>query len=1108
MNWYFKFVANHPFVVVSTIGTLSVAALIISLISSKQPDFSDPQLGFETRGTIIAKRIISWENLYEAARPSGILTVNPNAVNSVFKSTNTSSNNSSTSKELLSNFLWHTQLNNSSSEEENYGKVKKLNDKVENYNDDEESFEIEKNFEEDFSNLESAHNHSHDHLSSDGFFCDVINPDYSHLVVETVNSSQSLLSLDALKSICIIQENLMNNEIMDSICQTVSHGHCCNPWSLPNYIALLYNHTSCFNITEKSVGKTKALLYECSKYYNNLQLSSDCHDKTLCRGVPKKCKKFNAVYNILYYLTDVDFLPSNYSKIKKENVFLNYTMIFLPIARSSAILPYYYNLSSSILKHDSVFVSAMDLGLKNTLFNDCLVRDAFLTVAGGGFMILCIWTYTNSIVITISTLLAVFMSLITSYFIYTFIFNIKFFPFMNLLAIIVAIGIGADDAFIFHKIWNCLKMDKGNPCLVKLVSDTLKHSSLSMFVTSLTTAAAFYSSSVSSITAINCFSVFAGTAVLVNFLLTVTWLPACFVISQKNLFPSVLCQCQPNFFNQFQTANKYLYQVKATIEKSLITLIFRLRWLWLIIFSAIAIGSSVIVLYHPKLRLPDSKNFHLFQSSHLFEKYDFVYKDKFWFERLERVTGWDNSNFKLPLRFVWGIHPVDNGNYFEPNSKGTLEFDPTFDMADPESQAWLLDFCRHLRTQPFYQSTHGPLLPNCFIESFKNWMQRRCKDSIDNIDRTPCCESSLFPFERETFKKCIKEAIGSLYETPSDYFLPGVAGPKFSKTSSGEIKVVVVEYDSNYSNSLSFTDMHAFYTEVEDWFQKQLEGAPRGMKNGWFISHLGFYDLQLALSNGTSVAIGVSMMIALTVFFFVSLNLLISIYTVITISCIIFVTVGFLVLIGWRLNVLESIAVTTAIGLAVDFSLHYGIHYGLSIDNDRKSAVEFTLNKMIGPTFMAALTTGAAGFFMLPSSVLAYIQIGVFLLILMTSSWFYSTIFLMSLLSVFGPLKGFGQFSYKHIFRLCSEKDINSPAQSNKTLYTNIFSDVLPSSSATDEIVSRSPRNSREIHEVKTLTGLNRKKWRLKNGKKSCLKHQSSEENAFSITTPLSDKNG
>lgn len=85
--------------------------------------------------------------------------------------------------------------------------------------------------------------------------------------------------------------------------------------------------------------------------------------------------------------------------------------------------------------------------------------------------------------------------------------------------------------------------------------------------------------------------------------------------------------------------------------------------------------------------------------------------------------------------------------------------------------------------------------------------------------------------------------------------------------------------------------MHDFYTEVETWFQQQLIHAPPGMKNGWFISQLGFYDLQLALSDGTPVAIGVSMITALAVFFLVSLNLLISIYTIITISFIIFVTV-------------------------------------------------------------------------------------------------------------------------------------------------------------------------------------------------------------------------
>lgn len=72
---------------------------------------------------------------------------------------------------------------------------------------------------------------------------------------------------------------------------------------------------------------------------------------------------------------------------------------------------------------------------------------------------------------------------------------------------------------------------------------------------------------------------------------------------------------------------------------------------------------------------------------------------------------------------------------------------------------------------------------------------------------------------------------------------------------------------------------------------------------------------------------------------------------------------------------LESIAVTTAIGLAVDFSLHYGVNYQLSEESSREPAVAFSLGRMGGPTLMAALTTGAAGALMLPSSVLPYIQV-------------------------------------------------------------------------------------------------------------------------------------
>jgi len=432
----------------------------------------------------------------------------------------------------------------------------------------------------------------------------------------------------------------------------------------------------------------------------------------------------------------------------------------------------------------------------------------------------------------------------------------------------------------------------------------------------------------------------------------------------------------------------------------------------------------------------------------------------------------DSLIAKLPLRFVWGIMPVDNGDYLDPRTRGTLIYDDTFDMAAPESQRWLLGFCQRLRMQSFYQLMLGPLLPNCFITSFKSWMQRRCRDPVDNIDRTPCCENSTFPYKRHVFETCIVQAIVNLYETPL-YLIPSTAGLKFSYEKHPKIRALVVEYDSNHSYSLSFSDMDNFFRQVESWARKELSEAPPGMRNGWFVSQLEFYDLQRTLSRDTLIAIGVSMGIALVVLLLVTLNILISLYAILTISCIIFVTVAVLVLLGWKLNVLESIAVSVAIGLAVDFSLHYGVHYRMCPDgDDRESAVTYAISRMGGPTAMAALTTAAAGAFMLPSAVLAYIQIGIFLVAVMAISWIYSTFFLGSLLRVGGPQHGFGQFSYPHIDKNCCLNGDGGSGGSSavdrvKTVYTNVLSESTLSTSST--ICALHPSAS-ESHELEALS--------------------------------------
>uniref|UniRef100_A0A182W1K9 SSD domain-containing protein n=1 Tax=Anopheles minimus TaxID=112268 RepID=A0A182W1K9_9DIPT len=1042
MQWYYKLLARRPQLVLVAVGTFSVACIVVALCTRKLPDFDDPTLGFEARGTSIGKRWTAWRNLLEETSSAGRLVANPKELTlgrnnllhrPITGEASIPKRRKNKSKKKTANTVDGEAAKKHTKYSKNIRILKELyhNQSVANgeiisfeeYDNEtmshrggrQEVWEYGRNqsyYTEEVGNktmekkrakwdtlrkLKPPPEPIETHIPSDGFFCESPNKEYAHLVVQRINHNlnESMFELNAFLALCELEQTIVKVAHYGDICQReLTSDECCRPWSIVNYATFLSNKSSCFELNEEDVAMVKTLLYDCFQYYHNMKLSNDCIGSRCI--APSECKQHNAVYNMLHYLTNVDFIRQNESA-----EFLNATMIFLPIARSIKSMEFYHSLSQVNLANDLVSVVAMDMGLKNALFDECLLRDGWLIGLGGIFVVLCMWLYTGSLFVTLMTVVAVTFSLGIAYFIYSFIFELTFFPFMNLLAVIVVVGIGADDAFIFLKIWQCTIADRmkcgggivipivpstsscnseasgtgtrgASDTLVEIMGSTLRHAALSMLVTSLTTAAAFYASYVSSITAVRCF---------------------------------------------------------GRVEDAIIDLIITLPWLWITLLGTIGIMSGVLVLHWPKLRLPDSPDFKLFISNHPFERYDSVYKDMFWFEKMYTTT----ETFKIPLRFVWGVLPVDRGNFLDPEQRGELYFDESFNMSAPESQQWLLQFCRRIKNQTFYQTSYGLLLPNCFIENFISWMARRCNDSMGEIDRTPCCEISPFPFTPDIFDQCLPESISSLYETPREFFIPGVAGPKFDRSSflaaGGQqemgsvarpsqnandkiVKAVVIEYESTQIFTMSYHEIESFVRTVERWLAEQLHDAPATMANAWFISELEFFDLQDTLSTGTMVAIAMAMAVALLVLMLVTLNVLISLYAIVTVTLTILTTVAMLVLLGWKLNVLESVAVSTAIGLAVDFSLHYGVHYRLSTEPDRCSSTRFSLQRMLGPTAMAAITTGIAGALMLPSSVLAYIQIGVFLVIVMSISWLYATFFLMSLLRLIGPQYGFGQFRY------------------------------------------------------------------------------------------------
>lgn len=279
---------------------------------------------------------------------------------------------------------------------------------------------------------------------------------------------------------------------------------------------------------------------------------------------------------------------------------------------------------------------------------------------------------------------------------------------------------------------------------------------------------------------------------------------------------------------------------------------------------------------------------------------------------------------------------------------------------------------------------------------------------MTNESNRPCCKTYKFPFKQHIFDLCLPRFIKDLHASKL-FYSTSIGGPKFQnnpqKGKPPIVKALVIDGESNYTISASYIEMKQFLNEVEAWFSNELKSAPPGLQNGWFTSYLDFYDLQDTLRAGITTSIYVAMGVSMLLLLIVTFDFNISFFAAVTVIFSILASVAILVLMDWKLNILESVAITTAVGLAVDFSLHIGIQYRLSHHKTRTSSVNYTMSRILGPTAMAALTTGTAGSFMLFSNVLPYRQIGIFLVVIMSVSWLFATFFLTSLLRVAGPEK-------------------------------------------------------------------------------------------------------
>ncbi|XP_033734465.1 protein dispatched homolog 1-like [Pecten maximus] len=1008
---YVRVLAHYPYVVLLAVFVVVATCLILSTTVIQLPDFGDPMAGFEPRGTDLGERLVTFHNvMYNPNNKLSLLPFGAGFEDQIEDQITDKTDNDTE--------LWDEQ-----------GYVKRSTKRT--------------------------------------TLCNLPDKDYRGLarIVFRSKDGSNLFSADKIRHMCRVEEERIHTHpTYPGMCLRANDDSCCRSWSLGNYIAFLTGHENCSEIRDEDVSKVGRLLQSCAPFYHNYTLKHNCDTlkrgakRYICQNMPKKCMRLNTVYDIFHYIADVEFLPAN-NKVSRP--VLSWAVTFLPVYAKENTVELYKHMEEWTESLEEVQIVGVNFGIKYVLFSEYLMSDTVWLVSAACVIFLIIWLYCASLFITIMTFLMMFWSLELAYFIYMLVFEIKFFPYMNLVTVIIVIAIGADDVFIYSKVWHLAKSEPNNGTLEKIVSNTLKHATLSMFVTSFTTAAALFTTTISSITAIKCFSIYAGLTVVCNFVLVVTWLPASIIIHDK------WCNCEAWYNPEFLTNKGICYYMcivpykvhdqfsewsKILFEKVVPFIMIKLRILWIVLLGGIGIGGIIVIFFYPKLKLPSSEKFQVFSSDHLFEHYDFVLNSKFWFEREHT-----EHRSLLPLTIVWGVLPIDNGNSLDPYDKGDLKFDYSFNPLTSNAQKWFLNFCKKIRQTDFYFDLPGFQFTNCMFEDFQALMKRPCIDYMQGIDHSPCCNATESqPLSSTSMLQCLTEYIPVLRTTPGvryNFYTPGL------RFYNGRICAFIVQFLSNETFSFAYDRINVFYKKVNSWVKQELSTAPPEIKNGWFISDFEFYDLQNSLLGETPLAFGVSLAVVSVVAFLTTLNLLISFLAILSIAFVMFTTVAALVLLGWDLNILESVVVTVAIGMSIDYTLHYGVSYQLCPDFDRKTRVSTSVARLGNVISMAALTTFLAGAMMMPSTVLVYQKFGIFLMLIISISWTYSTFFFQGLLCVCGPTKGFTQLHWPS-----SECCSNSvPDRRDKTRYSTSESTMSTSS-------SYHHTTSSESHEMEPLT--------------------------------------
>ncbi|CAD5224616.1 unnamed protein product [Bursaphelenchus okinawaensis] len=574
-------------------------------------------------------------------------------------------------------------------------------------------------------------------------------------------------------------------------------------------------------------------------------------------------------------------------------------------------------------------------------FNDKITRqisyDCALATVSVLVVLMGVLLYTTNFILTIATFVCMMLSIGFAFFVYIFVCNINFFPFLNLLVIVISIVIGFDDLFLLVNHYRHYKSFYANG---EAMINALEHCGKGMFVTSATTAAAFVCNLQSNILILKCFGVFAGLTIIANYIFAVTALPSLILLTDKINCKSQKLIARCMIFNRIRIF--FVYHIPNVIYNYRKVIVF-LAWLLLII-------STLITVKY--ITLPQNNPMQLLRSDHLFEWFSEYNSDLFDYSY--------QGNRQMNIYVIWGVKPAQKVPLLDPRKFGEFTTDNTFKIDSLKDLQQFKDTLLYSKAVVNYKSATYDL--PLWIEEFTEFVEEKngtnfvLQDLLEEyVQYTP------------TFK------------FPDDYSMSIKDGPLFDHDNNFISYFIILP--THHSLSFSYKDIASFMITVrklESKLRNKDEYSNPIVSPIPFISKMA--DLMNVIMVNTMVSVLISVVICMLVIFATTKDVKLAVISIWTIIIVVMGVVAFVLLLGWTINVVEAVIIVITIGLSFDYTLHVAVCFKstpkyLSIPE----RISRTLELIFTPIFLSALTSALAGVVLLFSGTQPFYEIGVFL---------------------------------------------------------------------------------------------------------------------------------